>query len=308
MKKIILLLALGAVYSCASNSDRKFASTNDVKLEDDYNWVESLDFDKKSEAQYKPESDEFKLSEKETIGILNQESLSRLTTSQLEQELQKEGDPLFKFLNKCYQGKFEEAFIIADGVYLQYKNNPSYWNQMGTCFYLKSDYSKAILYYNKSRDLDSKYAPAINNLGVVFQKQGRFQKSLSAYKKANEMNAFSVTPAFNLARIYLQFGIVTKAEPILLGLNKKNSSDMEVVWALSNLYLIKHDFEKAVNFYQQLNSDFLKRPEIGAGYSVALRKIGKIEEAKKVWSNMNEASGELKQYISKLEEENGEVK
>lgn len=308
MKKIILLLILGTAFSCASKSDRKFASTNDVKLEDDYNWVQNLDFDKKSETQYKADSDEFKVSEKESSSILNQESLSRLSSPLLENELQKESDPLFKFLNKCYQGKFEEAFIIADGVYLQYKNNPSYWNQMGSCFYLKADYSKAILYYNKSRDLDPKYAPAINNLGVVFQKQGRFQKSLSAYKKANEMNAFSITPSFNLARIYLQFGIVAKAEPILLGLNKKNSSDMEVISAISNLYLIKRDFEKAVSFYQQLNSEFLKRPEIGAGYSVALRKTGKADEAKKVWLSMNEASGELKQYISKLEEDNGEVK
>ena len=303
MKKISTLIFLIILASCSSNTtNRKYASDEQLKLEDNYNWVDSLDFDKKAETKYKADSDEFNTKKSdEQANVLVKESISTLPAPRLDEQLKDSEDPLSKIVIKCYQNKYDEAFQIVDQIYSQFKNNTSYWNQVGTCYYLKGDYSKAVLFYNKSRDLDSKFAPPVNNLGVVYQKQGRYQKALSAFKKASELNSFSITPSFNLARLYLQFGIITKAEPIITGLGKRNSNDPQVMNALATVNLIKNNYSEAINIYSALPKDFLARPEVALNYGLALKFAKKNDEAKTAISNLSEISGELKTYASKVE-------
>lgn len=214
MKKILpLLLIFSACSTTPENISREVASTKRTvsSAEDDFSWVEQLDFDKKAEEKYRADKDEFDFSSSdESSNALIKESLSSLTSAKLEESLGKTDDPMMKMNIKCYQGKYEEALKIADEQYSKYKNNTSYWNQLGTCYFLKSDYAKAILFYNKSRDLDSKYIPPVNNLGVVYQRQGKFQKALAAFKLASDLNTFAVTPTYNLAQLYLRFGTVGK--------------------------------------------------------------------------------------------------
>jgi Flp pilus assembly protein TadD len=289
------------VSACSSQGNRNLANSENEKLKDDYGWIDSLDFDKKTETKYNPNSDEVKTNKEDEKQVLVKESIASLSSPRLDEQLKESEDPLSKIAIKCYQGKTEEAFIEINKVYSQYKNNTSYWNQVGTCYYLMGDYSKAILFYNKSRDLDSKFIPPLNNLGVVYQKQGRFQKAFSAYKKASEVNAFAVTPAFNLARLYLQFGIVTKAEPILVSLYNKSHDDFQVANSLGTIYLIKKDYQNAVNVFANIPKDQLSKPEIALNYSIALKLLGKSDEAKAIYNQSAESSGELKQYSSQIE-------
>lgn len=300
MKKLIIPFLMISLASCGS-AKRKFASDDGVKIDDDYNWVDSLDFDKKTETKYNPINDEVKTKKEDEKPVIVKESIAVLSTPRLEETLKDNNDPLSKIVIGCYQGKFEEAFVNIDKVYAQFKNNPSYWNQVGTCYYLKGDYSKAILFFNKSRDLDSKYLPPVNNLGVVYQKQGRYQRALSAFKKAYDLNAFSITPAYNLSRLYLQFGIVSKAEPILAGLYKKSSEDVQVASALATVNLIKNDAASAVTIFSSLPKEQLTRPEIGLNYALALKLTNKNDEAKNALSQITESAGELKQYANKVE-------
>ena len=301
-KALAIFLVAFTLCSCSGQSSRVVASENgDVSLEDDYNWVDGLNFDKKVETKYNPENDEFKNKKDDGTNVLIKESVSSLPPPRLEEQLLDNNDPLAKIIIKCTENKFEEAFVLIDQNYNQFKNNTSYWNQVGSCYYLKGDFSKAILFYNKSRDLDAKFAPPVNNIGVVYQKQGKFQKALSAYKKASDLSNFSVTPAFNLARLYLQFGIISKAEPILDGLYKKSTNDIQVVNALATLDLIKSDYENAINIFSTLPKDLLVKPEFGINYALALKLNNKLEDAKLVMSKMGESVGEMKIYANKVD-------
>ena len=194
MKKLFLVLLLASACSTQNVSTKRTVANDPIK-EEDFSWVEQLDFDKKTEEKYRSDKDVFTAtSAEEANHALVKESLSTLSDARLEESLSKSDDAVLKMNVRCLQGKFDEAFKIADVEYRKFKNNTSYWNQLGTCYYLKNDYAKAILFYNKSRDLDSKFVPPVNNLGVVYQKQGKFQKALAAYKLAADMNAFTVTP------------------------------------------------------------------------------------------------------------------
>ncbi|MGZ3789628.1 MAG: tetratricopeptide repeat protein [Bacteriovorax sp.] len=305
MKKLLLPLLL-MLSACASNSNnynyRKSASDEPVKLEDDYSWVEQLNFDKKTETKYQADKDEFNISSEEASHALVKESLSNLSPTRLEETLSKTDDALTKMNIKCYQGKFDEALKIADDTYGQYKNNTSYWNQLGTCYYLKSDYAKAILFYNKSRDLDGKFIPPVNNLGVVYVKQGKFQKALAAFKKASEMGAFSVTPIYNLAELYLRFGTVSKALPIFQGLQKKSPQDVEVSSALASAYMLKGDNASAIQLYGTLDKATLSRPNVGLNYAVALKLSNRPEEAQTVLGNTSAATtADMKDYAQRVD-------
>lgn len=302
MKKLLpLLLILSA---CASNSNYRKNANDEAasKTEEDYSWVDQLNFDKKSETKYQPDKDEFDISSEENSHALVKESLSNIGASKLEETFAKSDDVLTKLNIKCYQGKFDDAFKMADELYTQYKNNTSYWNQLGTCYYLKDDYAKAILFYNKSRDLDSKFVPPVNNIGVVYMKQGKHQKALAAFKKASDMSTFSVTPNYNLAELYLKFGTVGKAIPIFQGLAKKSPQDVEINSALATANLLKGDYATAVQIYGQFDKATLAKPGVGLNYAVALKLLNRPMDAQTVLNNVSAAtSADLKNYAQKVD-------
>ena len=307
MKKLlpVLLLVLSSCSTTPGNISRDIASTKRAvsSAEDDYKWVEGLDFDKKTEEKYKADKDEFDFSSSdESSHALIKESLASLPAAKLEETVLKTDDPLMKMNIKCYQGKFEEALKIADDQYSKYKNNTSYWNQLGTCYFLKSDFAKAILFYNKSRDLDAKFIPPVNNLGVVYQRQGKFQKALAAFKLAADLNTFAVTPTYNLAQLYLRFGTVGKALPIFQGLQKRSPKDVEVGSALASANLIKGDYQAAVDIYARFDKATLANPSVGLNYAVALKLLNRPQDAQTVLSNVSgSTTGAIAEYAQRVD-------
>jgi tetratricopeptide (TPR) repeat protein len=301
MKKLLPLLLL--LSACASNSNfRRNANDEKTKQAEDYGWVDHLSFDKKTEAKYRADSDEFDLSSEEATHALVKESLSNVGALRLDETLKKTDDNLIKMNILCYQGKFDDALKIADDLYVQYRSNTSYWNQLGSCYYLKDDYAKAILFYNKSRDLDSKFVPPINNIGVVYMKQGKYQKALAAFKKASDMSTFSVTPNYNLAELYLKFGTVNKAIPIFQGLAKKSPQDIEINSALATANLLKGDYATAAQIFGQFDKAALSRPGNGLNYAVTLKMLNRSADAQATLNNVTPATtADLKNYMQKVE-------
>lgn len=306
MKKLlpVLLLILSACSTTGNVSTDGSSKKRAVSsAEEDYKWVEGLDFDKKSEEKYRADKDEFDFSSSdESSHALIKESLASLPPAKLEETVSKTNDPVMKMNIKCYQGKFDEALKIADEQYSKYKNNTSYWNQLGTCYFLKSDMAKAILFYNKSRDLDAKFIPPVNNLGVVYQRQGKYQKALAAFKLAADLNTFAVTPTYNLAQLYLRFGTVGKALPIFQGLQKRSPKDVEVGSALASANLIKGDYQTAVDIYGRFDKATLANPSVGLNYAVALKLLNRPQDAQTVLSNVSgSTTGPIADYAQRVD-------
>jgi tetratricopeptide (TPR) repeat protein len=311
MKKLLpaLLLILSACSTTTTTTQndnyREVASSKRAisSAEEDMSWVDKLDFDKKSEEKYRADKDEFDVSSNdEAAHALVKESLASLPAAKLEEAASKTSDPLVKMNVRCYQGKFEEALKIADDQYTKYKNNTSYWNQLGTCYFLKSDFAKAILFYNKSRDLDAKFVPPINNLGVVYQRQGKFQRALSAFKMASDLNTFAVTPTYNLAQLYLRFGNVGKSLPIFQALQKRSPKDVEVSSALASSYLLKGDYQSAVDTYAKFDKDTLAIPSVGLNYALALKLLNRPMDAQTVLKNTTASnSGPISDYAQRVD-------
>lgn len=265
--------------------------------QDDLGWIDAYNFKRIDGVQYSQDSDRYE----DASNLFEKESLMGSDAVKLA-KLSKEGDPISQMATLCYQDKFEEAFKVSDSVYDRYKTNTSYWNMVGSCYFLKGDFARALLFYNKSRDLNSKFAPAINNLGVLYFKQKKFQKAAMAFKKAVELGQFSVVPSFNLANIYLMFGQKDKGCPIIKGLYDKDSKNIGLKSRMATCLMLTNKVSDAIELFETFDKEQIKKADIGINYAVALKMSSRPKDAQSVWSNIEIPNpGLLKDYYSRAE-------
>lgn len=284
----IFILLTVTLYGCSSNSKK----SPEEQLEE----IDETPEKKVTEVKYDSRTDYFKESKSdEKKDVLAVESLARFDNSRLDVTIDSE-DPLSQGIGYCYKKDFDRGLAIFKKVYSEYKKHPSYFNQLGTCFYLKGDHIKASLYYNKALDLDKNYAPAFNNLGVLHLKDKDDLRARDSFQKAVALSPFAKTPRFNLAQIYLQYGYVDQAITFFTGLNDQPTSDIDVAIGLANAYLIKGELQKALTSFQTLDNRYWQRPDVGLNYAVALKLSGDNKNSVKVFRTVDQ--GRLQSWTS----------
>ncbi len=296
--KYLLVFILLFNFGCGS-SDKNADSKKELSPEDkEFGWIENSAFEKVTEVPFNSTQDLFE--EVSSDDSLSKESISRLPGPKIE-EVASSDDPVSRGIGKCYGKNFAEANKIFEANYKRYKNNPAYWNQIGTCQFLKGQYRKALLFYNKARTLSSSYAPPVNNIGVIHQRQGRDQKALAAFKKAVELNKFSLTPIFNLAQLYLKYGFVDKSQNIFKTLYNKNDDDVDVLNALGTGQLLKENYSVSINYFSKIPRGKLSNPKYGLNFAIALKAGGRVKDAKAVFDRLDTKSlGDLGVYYNKV--------
>jgi len=297
--KLFAFFTLIFLASCSSTSTNENKKIDQKLIDDEYAYIKNSDFIPPKEIKYEEYQDQFTADLNEPDS-LRKESIARLPPKKLEQ-VSLGPDPISKGIGLCYQNRFDEAFKLFDAIYFQYKSHPSYWNQVGSCYFLQRNYRKALLFYNKARDVNGSYAPAINNIGVIYLKQGKEQKALLAFKKAIEINSFSATPIFNLAQLYLKYGLADDAQKMFMGLLKQKSGDQDVLAGLGNVYLLKGDMKNSIAYYSQIDSTSGVHPHVGLNYAVALKLAGQVPQAQAVYKKVDANElGNLRTYYQRV--------
>ncbi|WP_127717733.1 tetratricopeptide repeat protein [Halobacteriovorax sp. HLS] len=295
--RILILLALLQFASCSSTSNKTVEAGPSKGSIDEFSWIENSDFNAVREVPFSPRADSFS-GEIAKVDSLSKESLARVPEPKLEQfeQVEKTQDVLLVAISSCYRRQFDKGMKIFKDNLRKYKSHPGYWNLMGTCFYLQGKIRKALLSYNKSRDLKKNYAPPINNIGVIYQYQGLEQKALAAYKKASEVGNFSMTPMFNMGQLYLKYNLIDDAKNIYEKLVRRNNFDKDAVNGLATCYLKEGKANAAINLYAGLDTEFKKNPAVGINYSVALFSAGRQKDARTILANVD--TSKLNNYES----------
>ncbi|MEX0797952.1 MAG: tetratricopeptide repeat protein [Bacteriovoracaceae bacterium] len=285
MNKSILLLFACALAGCATGGKKKIA------LED----VTNEDFKKPAQAKYEEDKDYFKDVDMEEAGALKDESLYRI--KDFDASVGDDNDVITQIIYKCYQREFDEAFEAVAKAHDKYRGNPSYWNQVGTCYLLKGSSRKALLFYNKALEFNPGFAPALNNIGVMYRKKGQDQKAEVAFSRAIQSANFSKTPRFNLAQLYLDYGLYKDALGHLTPLERNSGKDVDVLSALGSAYLMAGEYDRSANYFQKINSDHYEKPYIGINAALAFYKTGNKKLARDVLEDMDrEDLGPYKKY------------
>lgn len=285
MKTFFLsFLTLVLAWGCGSSSSKKVAEVP----KSEFDLISNDDFRQIDEVPYQSYQDVFNYP-KETNDSLVRESLARVEADSLESAFGIE-DPISHAISLCYQGKIAEGLSVLDGAFAKYKSHPSYWNQIGTCYFLKKDYRKALLYYNQSLEIDRKYAPPINNLGVIYLRQGKDQKALVAFEQAAKNNRLSLTPIFNMAQLYLEYGLIDKALRLFNALRNQGRFDQDIIGGTANAYLMKGNAKQAYELFSSMDERSLVKPEYGLNFAVASKILGKSSNAQRIFENVNKGS------------------
>ncbi len=278
MKIVIIILSMVLISSCSSVSERRNVSDGI-----DFSDIKNQDFKQSKYRRYKQHLDRYK-GGIELIDALSEETLAKIDKNNLDSALSS-SDPLTVSAALCYQKRFDEAYNTLDSIYREYRLNPSYWNQLGTCNLISGNKKLAWLYYNKSYDLNRRYAPAVNNLAVIYFQEGKVQKAFAGFKKASNLNPMSLTPMFNIATIYLKYGFINKAEKIFRSLNN-SKSDNDVLSGIAHCLFFRGNSKEAERYFSKIDKKLWKRSDIGLSFSVVLKMNGKNSRALDVFEDV----------------------
>lgn len=295
--KIIISSLLILLVSCSSSDKKK--TTTDIE-------VSNADF--KKEAPLKnSEVKDFYVGNQKTINpALSDETIDRLTVGEMK-EVNVSGDPLLQIAILCGTNKAEEGLGVASRYFNRYQKVAQYWNLIGNCHLKQGSRRKALLFYNKTLEIDANYVPALNNIGVMYLQQGEFQKALVAFERANKKSKFAKTPRYNLAKLYLMYGLADSALPLFQSLLSLAPQDVDLLNAVASAHFLLGNYDKALGYYQQIPKDMLERPEIGLNYAMTLSRSGNKRDALNVFEAVKQPrSGELKGYYSVVKSRLGE--
>lgn len=295
MTKVLSLLMLLFLYSCATGSGGSSDSEKEVDLDD----VSDADFKKERAVPYKAGEDYFKKVDSKYSDALNDETIQRLDDLGGDIELK---DVVSKIVRLCYDKEFEDAQELIKENQEAYRSNPAFWNQVGTCYSLQKQRRKALLFYNKSLEFDTNYAPALNNLGVLYRNLGEDQKAEVAFKRAIRGNNFAKTPRFNLAHLYLSYGLYNFALKELRVLERVSKNDIDVLGGLGTAYLMNGDSKRALNYFDRIDEDFYSLPYIGINAAMANLAQGNKERAQDIINSVDEdkLTKKIKKYYNEV--------
>jgi len=277
MKYLSHLLLLTLIVSCASSSKKDSVDLDDVTNED---------FKKEQTVNYVASKDYFKGVESRFSDALNDETIQRVDSLGGDIETK---DVIAKIVMSCYEGEFDDAKEMIRSNQEVYRSNPSFWNQVGTCYLLQKERRKALLFYNKSLEFDTNYAPALNNLGVLYRKYDEDQKAEVAFKRAIRGNNFAKTPRFNLAHLYLSYGLFNQALKELKVLERVSKNDVDVITGLGTAYLMSGNSKLALKYFKRIESSFYERAYIGINASLAYYLEGNKEMASDIIDDIDES-------------------
>lgn len=286
-----LAISLLFVVSCSSTKKEKKVAELDLIKNEDFQKIKPVE---KSQVR-----DYFVNTNKELENpILKDETIERLTSDEVK-ELREDKDPLTTMAVLCHQGKFKDAYTLAEANYDRLQKIPSYWNQLGICFLDQKEYRKSLLYFNKALEAQKDYVPTLNNFGVMYSRMGQQQKAIVAFERAANVGKFSKTPRYNLAKLYLEYGLASKALPILQSLSSQGKSDVGITNALATAHLMLGDHVSALKYFTQLKPKTWENPEVGINVAFAYYLAGKKSEAKKVFEDISKPKQQnLKSYYS----------
>lgn len=269
MKPIWILALSIMMFSCASTKKQE------QKLEEtDISWVENADFEPVEEIPYVPVDDYYQGFEEPSKNAIADEGLQTVPEFEHRKVLNRKG-PIGGLIN-CYQGQYDEGVKAITSTYRSYKKNPLYFNSLGTCFLLKRQYRKAIVFYNLALKLKENYSPAINNLGVAYYRTGNLPKAYAAFKEATSLARNSKTPFYNLGVMFISHHLFNEFE---IDRSQFVNEDM-FKFGKGLYYLNSSEFALAVKSFGGIKDPSKFHGAVQLNQALAYYKLSNMREAR----------------------------
>jgi len=80
--------------------------------------------------------------------------------------------------------EYHEAEMVFRRLVHEQPKNAVYWNELGISLQNQTELSAALKCYEKSVKLDPRYSDAQNNVGTIWYERKKYPKAIRAYQKA----------------------------------------------------------------------------------------------------------------------------
>ena len=188
-----------------------------------------------------------------------------------------------KNVSQCHLNLFEQGI---QGLRMDFdirKEGPELWNELGLCFFLKGENSRAYYYFNVSLEKintnKSFKSRPYNNLGLVFIEWENYPKAIESFKKALKYHPEARVPRYNLAQVFLKLGDPLKAKLYLDEIpGALEDDDFYISRGFADL--LKKEYKNALEKFQRVSIPKNKRHDIALYRSYSFLKMGKIKMAK----------------------------
>lgn len=147
------------------------------------------------------------------------------------------------------------TYLSINVLFAQFKNyhtkskNAIREYNIGLSYYDKKMYSKAIYYFEKAIQIDSKFIEAYQMLALVNEETKNYQKAIQYYERVNELkNDFYINNYYTLTRLYFYLGNYEKS---------KQNISIFLSYENKNIDIVRkaQEFLKSIEFALQLKNE-----------------------------------------------------
>jgi tetratricopeptide (TPR) repeat protein len=182
-------------------------------------------------------ADQNKLKELEEVEHKADEAISEIA------QLRKEFDSTKSENEKL--AKQKEYIVASDNL------SASDWFQKGYNAAELKEYDNAILYYQKSIDLNPNNASPYINLGLAYHDKGNLDKAIQVLQKAIDLNPQNSMAFNNLGAAYAAKGNLDKAIELYEKAVEINPEYSAAYNNMGSAYIQKGNFDKAIQLFQK---------------------------------------------------------
>lgn len=110
---------------------------------------------------------------------------------------------------------WQSGVVLWEDVIAQYPDVYFAWNNLGTLYYDKKDYDKAIPVFQKVLNMNPDYKDGHNNLGSIFATRQQYDSAIVHFERAVELDSNYIAAVFNLGYAYGLTGKTQEGLPLL---------------------------------------------------------------------------------------------
>lgn len=158
----------------------------------------------------------------------------------------------------CLQGEISLALKNLKKQIDVRKNDHSYWEELGFCYFKNEEFQKSILFYEISlskTSIKSFHSKVINNLSLVYLKLGKLEKSHHLFKQSLKLNEKNLSARYNLARLYFSTNQYRLAQKEFNKLYRLNKNDPQLRYFLAKINLKHGKVDKALNLLKGIQEN-----------------------------------------------------
>lgn len=178
-------------------------------------------------------------------------------------------DEVFEEAKKYFiEGDYQRAEPILNQLLLKNSRNPEIYQMLGTIFYDRGQFNKAIKTFKRALEIDPTYTDASVGLSIILNNIGRYEEGKKVFQDAQALldkKSGKSDPYIDeklsskheeLADLYFQYKRYQEALEQLLKAQRLSSRKAEITMRIAEVYVKQGEIQKAIKDLRQLLKDY----------------------------------------------------